>query len=570
MKKAIFSIMLLGGMLLTGCGGGGGDSSSNSNLDPSTVTITAIDGYLGSAEVFSDKNLNWIADSDEYLGDTAEDGQISVPIAALDYPIIVKVVAGKTTDSDVAGKLTANKQLIAANGVKYVTPFTTLAALQQIDLTQLAEELGLEIDEISGDFISGNHKEAHVIARSVMALFEAELVNTALDIAALMQKANSFSSYVALNPKDDWSDEILVISDNGVVSESGEENVLTQFNYSKASFIWETKDFSEYTYGDGEVFHPCYVRLLNEEVIVVGNCFGNYFLTLSVADGSILNSLDLSEGDVWSNGKEWFAHGDIIHVTNGGASLFYDNELKPLTSEQVNLSVKTAISPNGYEYLDYTDDGAMTALVDKANNYTQTVKNTWLADDVTYRVYDSETGVLSEIGSDGIVKETPLATQTEIVAAVMAVHNSSEFGEESPMLEEHFTGEAYSGSEVTYLTDKTFLVRHDSNQAKPGYVTNDYHFFYIEGKVVYLGQFNQTDWYKGLDNSTVTAYSSIRMGINNTDPHIFRQYRISDGELIGNHEVSYDQMNGVLYGQVHTAQGIISISDSYSSVSLFQ
>lgn len=443
-----------------------------------------------------------------------------------------------------------------------------------MDLTQLAEELGLQFDEISSDFISDNHKEAHVIARSVMALLDAELVNTALDITALMQKTNSFSSYVALNPKEDWSDVILVINDNGVVSESGEEIVPTQFNYSKASFIWETKDFSEYTYSDGQVFHPCYTRLLNEEVIIAGNCRGNYFLTLSVSDGSILNSLDLTEGDFGSNGKIWFVHGDILHIVDDGVSLFYDNELKPLTSEQVNLSVKTAISPifHAYgNYLDYTDDGAMTALVEKAKkNHSQTVNNTWLADDVTYRIYDSQTGVLSEIGSDGIVKEIPLATQTEIVAAVMAVHNSSEFGEETPMLEEHFTHEASGASEVTYLTDKTFLVRHDSNQAKPGYVTNDYHFFYIEGKVVYLGQFNHSNWYKGLDNSTVTAYSSMRMSRNNTEPHIFRQYRIGDGELIGNHEVSYKQMNAVLYGQVHTAQGIISTSDSYSSVSLFR
>lgn len=568
MNKAISSLVLGAGILLAGCGGSGDDSSSSGNSGPTTVTITAIDGYLGSAEVYSDENLNSVADSDEYLGDTAENGQLSVPVDVLNYPIIVKVVAGKTTDSDIAGVLTENRQIIAAAGGKYITPFTTLAALQQVSLAELAEELGLELDAINGDFIAGHHGHIHAIARAVMALFQAELANTVLDIAALMQKANSLALYVTNNPKDDWSDVNLVISDNGVVSEAGDENVpSTQFDYTKASFIWETKDFSEHTYDDGETFHPCDMQWLNDETILVGNCFGNYFLTLSGSDGSIINSLDLTGSDAWGSYKRWFVHGDVLHIINyydSSDQTFYNSELKPITAEQANLSIKTAISPDGRDFLDLTEDGAMTTLMDKASVGTNTVETTWIGDGVTYRYYDWPTGVVSEIGSDGIVKEKQLAIPVDIIAAVADIHNNSEFGDESPMYKLNFT---LNGTDVKYLTDDTFLVTHTSYQSE---TLEYYHYFYINGKVVYLGLFESSSWYTGADNSTVSAYSSMRMGFDNTDPHIFRQYRISDGELIGNHEFSYDLMNGILYGQVHTAKGIVSNSDSYSSVSLLR
>ncbi|OAN16912.1 hypothetical protein A3K86_08200 [Photobacterium jeanii] len=155
-------------LTLTGCN----DSDSNNNT-VSGNTIKVIDGYLSQAEVCIDRNNNQSCDTGEALSTlTNAKGEITIPEADAKHPIIARAIAGKTTDSDKAGALGNSYELIAEAGSKVVTPFTTMAKVQQKTLDELATDLNLPSDVISGDYVAmkaseEKAKEAHLLARSV-------------------------------------------------------------------------------------------------------------------------------------------------------------------------------------------------------------------------------------------------------------------------------------------------------------------------------------------------------------------------------------------------------------------
>ncbi len=192
--------------ILSACGGGDG-----SNEASGLTTYKAIDGYLGNAEVYADRNSDNIGTSDELLGTTNSDGTIQIEQSDTQYPIIIKIVANQTIDSD-TGILTESKELIAPAGTSVITPFTTVAYLNDMDISSLAEELGVTEDSISGDFIENGNTDAHAMARSIYKVLDSSIISSnATDITI---QAKVITTYVTNNPDIDWENTNLVLDDN--------------------------------------------------------------------------------------------------------------------------------------------------------------------------------------------------------------------------------------------------------------------------------------------------------------------------------------------------------------------
>ena len=158
---------------------GTGDSSSASGA----YTLQAIDGYLVNAEVYADIDQNGtLSDSDKMLGTTGENGTFTVESDYQDYPIIIKAIAGQTFDTDTAGTLTSNVELIAEKGSAVVTPFSTYAVKTGKTLDEVAAELQMDVSMISSDYIASksNADKATKETIQIAPFGIAELIN--LDI----------------------------------------------------------------------------------------------------------------------------------------------------------------------------------------------------------------------------------------------------------------------------------------------------------------------------------------------------------------------------------------------------
>ncbi len=209
--------------ILSGCGGGDSDgSNTGTSSNSNTTTFTAIDGYLTSAAVYIDKNENSNIDSGEYYGLTNSSGQISLPSSALDYPVIVQIIAGQTTDSDTEGVLTESKELIAGKGVTTVTPFSTLAHLLDISFSELATQFEFELEKIEGDFIANGHQGAHALARSIYKILESDSSTSATNIAQILQKSQAIADVIQSDQDRDWSEVDIDIDDNNNVTIVGD------------------------------------------------------------------------------------------------------------------------------------------------------------------------------------------------------------------------------------------------------------------------------------------------------------------------------------------------------------
>jgi|GEM_PF-1417522 len=161
--------------ILTGCGGGG---SATENTHPITPSLArkAADGYLVNAEVYIDRNQDGVASDDElHPQKTQEEGHFEIAASDAKYPVIIRAKAGESYDSDKAGFITQSFELIAEPGQTVISPYTTLAKVNNLSLEALAAELNLETEVISGDYIKLKQQpaskaaaqKAHLVARSL-------------------------------------------------------------------------------------------------------------------------------------------------------------------------------------------------------------------------------------------------------------------------------------------------------------------------------------------------------------------------------------------------------------------
>ncbi|GAB3517476.1 hypothetical protein [Photobacterium alginatilyticum] len=219
-------------LALTGCGGS--DShSGNANTAPGAATeavIKAIDGYLVDAEVYIDRNKDGVADSGEKLTSlTNEKGEVTISAADTQFPVIVRAIAGKTYDTDKGGRLTQTVEMTAAAGSNVVTPFTTLAAIENLSLPELAAKLNLSEEVISGDYVASKAdtgvaqeaKKAHAVARSLTLELGSTISESQGESDKLITKSNDIITVLdtAINNGDELDDVLISFDDSGSASQ---------------------------------------------------------------------------------------------------------------------------------------------------------------------------------------------------------------------------------------------------------------------------------------------------------------------------------------------------------------
>ncbi|WP_305370520.1 hypothetical protein [Photobacterium leiognathi] len=178
MTKTKVYLAMAAALTLTACGGG---SSSEEASPTETVTTEkevttkeykAIDGYLVNADIYVDRNKNKIADEDEKLDQvTGEEGPFSLDEADTQYPVIIKAVAGRTSDTDNEGAIKKDFTFVADAGVEVISPFSTTAYNTDKTLEELATELNLPLEVLSSDYVAKkNSEETESDAKKIHAL----------------------------------------------------------------------------------------------------------------------------------------------------------------------------------------------------------------------------------------------------------------------------------------------------------------------------------------------------------------------------------------------------------------
>jgi len=214
-------------LALTGCGGSD-SNSSNGNTAPvenTQAVIKAIDGYLVDAEVYIDRNKNGVADSGEKISSlTNAKGEVTISAADTKFPVIVRAIAGKTYDTDKGGRLTQTIEMTAAAGSNVVTPFTTLAAIENLSLPELAAKLNLPEAVIAGDYVASKSdtdvaqeaKKAHAVARS-LTLELGNTISESQNDSELLTKSNKIITVVdtAVNNGDELDEVLISFDDSG-------------------------------------------------------------------------------------------------------------------------------------------------------------------------------------------------------------------------------------------------------------------------------------------------------------------------------------------------------------------
>ncbi|MCW8329483.1 hypothetical protein MD588_11775 [Photobacterium sp. SDRW27] len=225
-KYSVLAASLAAAITLSGCGGSdntgsGSDNNGSGNNNLQTNTIKVIDGYLSQAEVCVDRNENSVCDASELLDTvTNTSGEITISDADTKFPLIARAIAGKTTDSDKAGTLGNSYELIAKAGSKVVTPFTTMASVQDMTLDELAAELNLPSEVISGDYVimkasDKKAKEAHLLARSVTNKLAPSVKNN--DAQELTKTTETLRKAIAdsINAGDNLDSIVIEIDESG-------------------------------------------------------------------------------------------------------------------------------------------------------------------------------------------------------------------------------------------------------------------------------------------------------------------------------------------------------------------
>ncbi|MEI8595696.1 hypothetical protein [Photobacterium sp. Hal280] len=184
MRKSLLSVVVAA-TILSGCGGSDSDNDDGKNLD-GKVTVQVIDGYLSNAQLCVDRNRNAHCDTDELLTEkTNGNGQITISESDSQYPLIARIIAGETSDTDHPGFVWHDAELYAPAGQTILTPFSTLAYLNDQSLADYAASLNLDANLLSQDYVAlkssnPDAKKVHLYARTMHAMLGKTLSDTDL------------------------------------------------------------------------------------------------------------------------------------------------------------------------------------------------------------------------------------------------------------------------------------------------------------------------------------------------------------------------------------------------------
>ncbi|MGF1697168.1 hypothetical protein L4C54_15985 [Vibrio lamellibrachiae] len=542
MNIKCLSIMALSTFLIACGGGGDGDSSSGSSgSSTDTYTYTAIDGLLGDAEVWVDRNGNLQADDGEYAGLTDANGEIQITEADAVYDIIVKVISGQTTDTDVGGVVNYNKEMIAVKGQRTITPFSTLAKLQGISLSDLAAILNLSEVDIAGNYVANDAALAHAIARSLQHQLGETLSQSGADVVALQEKAGRFANHLASFDPSNLRNVVIEIDGDGNLVDSTISIIRGKSYVVPAlELAWEQTNFSGLTYAGS--FHPCYTRKWGN-VIIVSDCASTKLILLDMKDGTIV-----AESDTL-NGETWFVDGLYIGLLANSTLRYLNRNLEPITPNSENLKYNTG------SVIALGRRGVIKNQVTFAEVPYYSYRNQ-IALDNEVQFYDESASRIRTFEYIGELHSTVIVSVDTVKQAIYDI--APQFGAGGVSLDDYH---------VEYIYGEAFVIRLDTS-GSDGYVSNDYHFMYTEHGMGYLGQMYQGHWYFGLDRTSVSYYSTYK-GAGNEN-HIIRQFDLVEGQSLGVWTKTMAQFPPNLYGQEHTTQGIIAVSDSYSTVLLLK
>ncbi|KKD60182.1 hypothetical protein RN22_12745 [Grimontia sp. AD028] len=543
---------------LAACGGGGGSSSTDGGTPSTqTTTYTVIDGYLGDAEVYVDRNANLIAESFELLGTTNTNGEIEVDKRDEAYDLIVKIIAGKTTDSDIEGTVAFNKEYISAPDSPVITPTSTLAKLNNMSLEALSSALNISADDISGDFVANQKHHAHVLNRSLNLLLSETLGASNTKLTEILEDSRKLADYInAQAPNADLSDLTLVINESGGIEHSTPDKVhRTRFDLAGMTLQWEQKDFSSVDYTDPseQGFHPCYLAEFAGNLLLVSNCSRDKYITLDTETGEIVSvSPTLQNNDIaYIDGEH------VALVAFDGNITYLDKTLQPAIPSDEVLTRENDILIAGigrWALVDKTDGGTYRRLRRDAPSAFLNNNHYYEAELLTYRAVGEVTSIYAD-GNYTVLQDVMLGP---IRDAVIEKHNASSLG---------FIADN-ENTKVEWLAPNVYLSRVDTDGEDNGYVSNDYHYLYFsDGRLEYLGQMDQGTWWRGADDSSIVYYDVSKV---DGEGHMFKQFSLKNGEQLAQWERTADELSANLYGQLHTKAGIYSNSDSYSTVIKFK
>ncbi|MBL8434796.1 MAG: c-type cytochrome [Zoogloea sp.] len=163
---------------LTACGGGGGGGADTSSpASATTLSGTAVDGYLQGARVLLDVNGNGLPDAGEPTATTDANGRYSLDYSQVSSPLAglrVVVTGGVDTDTGNAftGILTARAD--GARSGQLVSPLTSLvdalvAEGFSLDAarTRVASALGLSVADLATDPVAALASQPALYTRQV-------------------------------------------------------------------------------------------------------------------------------------------------------------------------------------------------------------------------------------------------------------------------------------------------------------------------------------------------------------------------------------------------------------------
>ncbi|ALU45190.1 hypothetical protein [Pseudoalteromonas rubra] len=350
-KKSLLACAV--SLALFGCGGsnhddktetkqGTKDSSVVTEKDKNAVTekaktrtITAIDGYLVNAIVCDDQNGNQVCDAgeeikiqnekgEELVLTTNAQGQAEVSDSA---SVIVKVVAGKTIDTDTNNTVSKAYTLVAHADTDIVSPFSTLATLKNVDMDTLAAEVNLDAELIKGDFVAAKSeqtasiaegsKRIHLVARSVVKLLpedfssdenvSEELVKDAVKLVELADQQSLEGIDDIVIEKNEENDTLVI---NPLVEQTFDlKDLLEQgdgFWYmgSTSHMLFSQEGAEQFQVKDGKLIFPQEVPTEYQIVdgAIVADSDESYMFYLS---NDLLLGTDKSQGDMIFLSKQY-------------------------------------------------------------------------------------------------------------------------------------------------------------------------------------------------------------------------------------------------------------------------
>ncbi len=122
--------------------------------------------------------------------------------------LIALIIAGQTKDSDEITPVTHSYSMITDANQSVITPFTTLAKVDPIALSEIEEGYGLTKQELLGDL--SKYPKARILARSITPV----MTNNIVDVT---QHKDTITKIVSFIQEAENNDKINQLMDSRIV-----------------------------------------------------------------------------------------------------------------------------------------------------------------------------------------------------------------------------------------------------------------------------------------------------------------------------------------------------------------